>query len=84
MKPVVYFSSVITPEEVLKLYKKLGVTLPGKVAVKVHSGEIGNQNFLHPDFWKPMVEAVSGTVVECNTAYPGGRDRRCCTPPQYP
>ena len=74
MKPAVYFSSVITPEEVLKLYQKLGAALPGKVAVKVHSGEIGNQNFLRPDFWKPMVDAVNGTVVECNTAYPGGRD----------
>ena len=74
MKPAVYFSSRITPQEVLKLYEKLDVALPGRVAVKVHSGEIGNQNFLHPDFWKPMVEAVKGTVVECNTAYPGGRD----------
>ena len=74
MKPVVYFSSTITGQEVLRLYQKLGVTLPGKVAVKVHSGEKGNQNFLRPDFWKPVVDAVGGTVVECNTAYPGARD----------
>ena len=74
MKPTVYFSETITGEKVLELYRKLGVTLPGKVAIKVHSGERGNQNFLHPDFWKPIVDAVGGTVVECNTAYPGSRD----------
>ena len=69
MKSNVYFTRTITPEKVVELYRALGVTLPGKVAVKVHSGEKGNQNFLHPDFWKPMVEAVNGTIVECNTAY---------------
>ena len=69
MKAKVYFSKEITPETVVKLYRALGVELPGKVAVKVHSGEKGNQNFLRPDFWKPMVDAVRGTVVECNTAY---------------
>lgn len=74
MKPKVYFSPEITPEKVLELYRLLGVTLPGKVAVKVHSGEVGNQNFLRPEFWKPMVEAVGGTVVECNTAYEGARN----------
>ena len=74
MKPKVYFSKVITPESVLKLYKILGVELPGKVAVKVHSGEPGNQNFLRPEFWKDVVDCVGGTVVECNTAYEGGRD----------
>ena len=74
MKSTVYFSRTITPEEVLKLYRKLGVTLPGKTAVKVHSGEVGNQNFLRPEFWKPTVDALGGTVVECNTAYAGGRD----------
>ena len=51
------------------MYRALGVELPGKVAVKVHSGEKGNQNFLHPEFWRPMVEEVHGTIVECNTAY---------------
>ena len=51
------------------MYEKLGLALPGKVAVKVHTGEKGNQNFLRPEFWKPMVEHVNGTIVECNTAY---------------
>lgn len=74
MKSTVYFSRTITPESVLALYKLVGKELPGKVAVKVHSGEKGNQNFLRPDFWKPMVEYVDGTVVECNTAYPGARN----------
>ena len=73
MSSVVYFSKQITPEKVLQLYQKLGVTLPGKVAVKVHSGEKGNQNFLKPEFWKPMIDHVQGTVVECNTAYKGQR-----------
>ena len=70
----VYFSRQITPEAVTALYNAVGLTLSGKVAVKVHSGEKGNQNFLRPDFWKPMVEQVSGTVVECNTAYDGARN----------
>ena len=69
MKANVYFTREITPESVVRLYRALGIALPGKVAVKVHSGEKGNQNFLHPEFWKPMVEEVHGTVVECNTAY---------------
>ena len=70
----VYFSKTITPEKVLELYKLVGKDLPGKVAVKVHSGEKGNQNFLKPDFWKPMIQYVNGTVVECNTAYEGARN----------
>lgn len=69
MKAKVYFTREITPEKVVEMYKALGVTLPGKVAVKLHSGEKGNQNFLRPDFMKPMIEAVNGAVVECNTAY---------------
>ncbi len=69
MKAKVYFSREISPEKVLAMYRALGVDLPGKVAVKVHSGEKGNQNFLRPEFWRPMVEAVHGTIVECNTAY---------------
>ena len=69
MKAKVYFTREITPEKVVELYHRLGVELPGKVAVKVHSGEKGNQNFLRPEFWKPMVEEVNGTIVECNTAY---------------
>lgn len=74
MKSKVYFSHEITPERVLELYRLLGKKLTGKVAVKVHSGEVGNQNFLKPEFWRPVVDEVNGTVVECNTAYDGGRD----------
>ena len=74
MAPKVYFSPVITPEKVLQLYKLLGKELPGNVAMKVHSGEEGNQNFLRPAFWKPIADHVGGTIVECNTAYEGARN----------
>lgn len=74
MKPKVYFSREITPEKVAALYKLAGKQLDGKVAVKLHSGEVGNQNFLKPEFWKPIIDEVGGTVVECNTAYKGKRD----------
>ncbi len=74
MKPTVYFSREITPEKIVAMYDKLGKELPGNVAVKLHSGEEGNQNFLKPEFWKPMIERVGGTVVECNTAYEGSRN----------
>lgn len=74
MKPIVYFTREITPEKVLQLYKKAGKELPGKVAIKLHSGEKGNQNFLGPEFWLPVIEHVGGTVVECNTAYDGERN----------
>ena len=70
----VYMSREITPEAVIKLYDALGKTLPGTVAVKVHSGEVGNQNFIRPEFWKPMIDQVHGTIVECNTAYEGKRN----------
>ena len=73
MTAKVYFTKTISPEKVLELYKLVGKELPGKVAVKVHSGEKGNQNFLKPDFWKPMVDHVNGTIVETNTAYMGAR-----------
>lgn len=73
-KAKVYFIKEITPENVVKIYKKLGVELPGKVAVKLHSGEQGNQNYLRPEFVKPIVDKVNGTVVECNTAYGGARN----------
>ncbi|MEY8325589.1 DUF362 domain-containing protein [Lachnospiraceae bacterium 54-11] len=74
MKSKVYFTKDITSENVLKLYEKLEKDLNGNVAVKLHSGEAGNQNFLGPDLWKPVVEKVKGTVVECNTAYEGERN----------
>ena len=74
MKSKVFFTKEITPEKVVELYHAVGLELPGKVAVKVHSGEQGNQNFLKPEFWKPMIDQVKGTVVECNTAYPGERN----------
>ena len=74
MKTKVYFSRTITPEKVLELYKLLDKNLPGKVAIKVHSGEKGNQNFLHPEFWRDVIDHVGGTVVECNTAYNGARN----------
>ena len=74
MSSVVYFSRTITPEKVLELYQLLDKKLEGKVAVKLHSGEKGNQNFLRPDFWKPVINHVNGTVVECNTAYEGERN----------
>lgn len=74
MKSQVYFTRDITPEAVLRLYEALNVTLPGKIAVKLHSGEVGNQNFLRPEFFMPIMEAVKGTVTECNTAYNGKRN----------
>lgn len=70
----VYFIREITPENVIKAYDLLNKKLEGKIAVKVHSGEKGNQNFLHPLFLKPIVEHVNGLVVECNTAYVGARN----------
>lgn len=69
MSATVYFTREITPEKVIELYHKLGYDLPGKVAVKVHTGEKGNQNFIRPTFWKPMLDEVNGTFVENNTAY---------------
>ncbi len=73
-KSKVYFINEISPENVIKAYEALGVALGGNVAVKLHSGEPGNQNFLRPSFMKPAVSHVGGTIVECNTAYDGGRD----------
>ena len=73
-KSKVYFSRVITPENVVEMFKILNKDLPGKVAVKVHSGEKGNQNYLRPEFMKKIVDYVKGTIVECNTAYEGQRN----------
>lgn len=74
MKSKVYFTKTITPAAVLELYRRLERELPGRVAVKVHSGEVGNQNFLRPEFWADTIKDVGGTVVECNTAYNGARN----------
>ena len=74
MASKVFFSREITPEKVVEMYQLAGKELSGKVAVKLHSGEEGNQNFLRPEFWKPMIEHIDGTVVECNTAYEGSRN----------
>ena len=73
-KAKVYFTRTITPEKVVEMFQVLDKELPGKVAVKLHSGEAGNRNYLRPDFVRPLVEYVKGTVVECNTAYPGARN----------
>ncbi len=73
-KAKVYFTKELTPSGVVKMFKALEKELPGKVAVKVHSGEAGNQNYLRPEFLKEMIEYVNGTVVECNTAYDGARN----------
>ena len=74
MASKVYFTKTITPEKVVEMFKKLNKKLPGKVAVKVHSGEKGNFNFIKPEFWIPARDFVKGTFVECNTAYPGERN----------
>lgn len=70
----VYMTEAVTADSVLKLYEAVAKELAGKVAVKVHSGEVGNQNFIKPEFWKPMIDRVKGTIVECNTAYEGRRN----------
>lgn len=73
-KSKVYFTKEITPESVVKMYETLGVNLSGKVAVKLHSGEEGNQNYIRPEFVRAIVKKVNGTVVECNAAYEGARN----------
>ncbi|MCI8801234.1 DUF362 domain-containing protein [Acetatifactor muris] len=73
-KAKVYFTKEITPEAMIKMYEVMGVELTGKVAVKLHSGEVGNQNFLRPELMKSVIDRVKGTIVECNTAYEGKRN----------
>ena len=70
----VYYVKNVTVENLVKLYKKLGINLAPKIAVKLHSGERGNQNYLKPEFFRPIIDYVNGTVVECNTAYAGARN----------
>lgn len=74
MKAKVYFSKKISPDEILKLLNNVENRLKGNICIKVHSGEPGNQNFIKPDFWKPIIDKYQGTVVECNTAYDGKRN----------
>ncbi len=74
MKPKVYFTKRTDPDALLMLYEALEYSLQGTVAVKLHSGEKGNQNYVRPEFVKPLIEHVQGTVVECNTAYAGARN----------
>lgn len=73
-KSKVYFTREMTPENMIRMYGALGIVLPGKTAVKLHSGEVGNQNFIRPPFLKPIIDHVHGTIVECNTAYEGKRN----------
>ncbi len=73
-KAKVYFLSDITPENMIKIYKALDNQLVGKVAIKLHSGEVGNQNFIRPAFLEPIIQHVQGTIVEANTAYEGKRN----------
>lgn len=73
-KAKVYFTKEISPESMIRMYEAMGVELPGKVAVKLHSGEVGNQNFLRPDLMELVISRVKGTIVECNTAYEGKRN----------
>ena len=74
MKSKVYFTKDLSSISLVNIYKQLGINLPERVAVKVHSGEAGNQNFLHPEYFKDIINYVNGTVVECNTAYDGARN----------
>ena len=73
-KSKVYFTKEISSESIVKIYEKLNIELRGNVAVKLHSGEAGNQNYLGPELMKDIVNRVNGTVVECNTAYEGERN----------
>ena len=73
-KAKVFMTKTMTPQAMVTMYDALNVSLPGKVAVKIHSGEVGNQNFIRPAFMKPIIDHVNGTIVECNTAYEGKRD----------
>ena len=73
-KPKVYFTREITPVSLVQIFTKLGVDLPGKVGVKISTGEAGNPHYLQPSLIKDLIEKVHGTIVECNTAYLGARN----------
>lgn len=74
MKPIVYFIKEITPANILKIYQALGITLKGNIALKIHSGEEGNKNYLRPNYMVPLINELHPTIVECNTAYEGSRN----------
>lgn len=73
-KSKVYFTKTITPKAMVTMYEVLEKELEGKVGIKLHSGEVGNQNFLRPTFMEDIIKHVGGTIVECNTAYEGKRN----------
>ena len=73
-KAKVYFCKEITKENLIKIYEKLGVELPGNVGIKVSTGEKGSRGYLKADLIKPLVDKLNGTIIECNTAYPGSRN----------
>ena len=73
-KAKVYFTKTITPESLQKVYDTLGVTLNGKIGVKVSTGEAGSKGYLKADLIGPFVKKLNGTIIECNTAYPGARN----------
>lgn len=73
-KAKVYFIKEVTDDNIIRVYDALNTKLKGRVAVKVHSGEEGNQNYLRPEFLKKIIDYVDGSVVECNTAYEGKRN----------
>lgn len=73
-KSKVYFTKEITPESLIKIYETLGVNLTGKVGVKVSTGEKGSKGYLKADLISPLVKKLNGTIIECNTAYPGERN----------
>ena len=73
-KSIVYFTKEITSESLIKMYEKLGVKLTGNIGVKVSTGEDGAKGYLKSDLIKPLVDKLNGTIIECNTAYPGARN----------
>ncbi len=76
MKSKVYFTKEITPDSLIKIYESLGVELIGKVGIKVSTGERGSKGYLKKDLIAPLVKKLNGTIIECNTAYPGARNTK--------
>ena len=75
-KAKVFFTKEITPESLIKIYEALGVTLDGNIGVKVSTGEKGSKGYLKSDLIGPLVKKINGTIIECNTAYPGKRNNK--------